>query len=281
MKNVRTGCTVLLLDSPSVCGVHTAGGAPGTRETDLLDPTCMVEKVNAIFLTGGSAFGLAGADGVMKYLAERKIGYKVGGDRVPIVPAAVIYDRQVGKPAAPGPKEGYRACLAADYNLPARRDMGAGCGATVGKFSIKLKPQSSGLGVVVRKFAGNISIAAVVVVNAFGNVIDPKDGSIIAGATDARNNKIPFSSAKIKEMPMANTTIGAIITNALLTKAQAKRVAMAAHDGLAKTIDPAHTLYDGDTLFALSTGNTKTDPNLLGIWAAQITAEAVLKAAGG
>ncbi len=281
MKSARTGCTVLLFDSPSVCGVHTAGGAPGTRETDLLDPTCMVEKVNAIFLTGGSAFGLAGADGVMKYLAERKIGYKVGGDRVPIVPAAVIYDRQVGKPAAPGPKEGYKACLDADYSLPSRRNIGAGCGATVGKFSIKLKPQSAGLGAIVTKFTGNISVAAVVVVNAYGNVINPKDGSVIAGATDARNNKIPFSRAKTREMPMANTTIGAIITNARLTKAQAKRVAMAAHDGLAKTIDPSHTLYDGDTLFAISTGNAKADPNLLGIRAAQTTAEAVLKAVGG
>jgi len=276
-KTAKTGCTVLLFDRPAVCSVHVAGGAPGTRETALLDPSCSNEAVHALLLTGGSAFGLAAADGVMSYLFERGIGFAVGKDRVPIVPAAVIYDRSVGKPSAPGPKEGYKACKKAEYEITNRRDTGAGIGAMVGKFSKKLRPDNGGISVICERI-GNVTMAAVMVVNAVGNVLNPFTGEIIAGATDRNGNKVHFSLGDSGSVPGANTTIGAIVTDASLTKSQASRLAMMAHDGLAKTIYPSHTLHDGDTIFVASTGSKKAELNELGIWAAEISARAVIRA---
>lgn len=281
MKRAQTGCSVLLFDSPAVCSVCVMGGAPGTRETDLLDPARTVEKVHGILLAGGSAFGLAAADGVMRFLAERNIGFAVGKDRVPIVPAAVIYDRGTGKPAAPGSKEGYAACKNAGYRIPAQRNIGAGCGATVGKFSRRFTPDKGGLAVIVERFQKGINMAAVVVVNAYGNVIRPENGAIVAGATDKKGGKVPFKEKYAKGLYRANTTIGAVITDAALTKSDAKRVAIAAHEGLAKTINPSHTMYDGDTLFVASTGKKKADINTLGIRAADIVSKAIIKAVGG
>lgn len=276
-KKSRTGCTVLLFDSPSVCGVHTSGGAPGTRETALLDPTCLIERVNAILLTGGSAFGLAAADGVMRYCAEHNIGYAVGEDIIPIVPAAVIYDRNVGIKTAPTSRDGYNACKKADYISPAAGEIGAAAGATVGMWSERHKPSPGGMSVVVKKF-GELTIGAVMVVNAFGNVVDPATGEVVAGAIDNEGRKVPFGDSRDIRTLAGNTTIGAILIDAALTKAQAKRVAIAAQDGLAKTIHPSHTLYDGDTIFAVSTGIKKADLNSMGIWASETAAEAVLKA---
>lgn len=276
-KTAKTGCTVLLFDRPAVCSAHVQGGAPGTRETALLDPSCSNDGVHALLLTGGSAFGLAAADGVMKYLFERGIGFAVGDDRVPIVPAAVIYDRSVGKPAAPGPKDGYKACKNARYDITNRRDIGAGIGATVGKFSDKLRPDEGGISVVCERIGG-ITMAAVMVVNAVGNILNPFTGEIIAGAADSRGNKIHFSGGESGPIPGANTTIGAIVTNAALTKSQANRIAIMAHDGLAKTIYPSHTIHDGDTIFVASTGSKKAELNDLGIWAAEISARAVIRA---
>lgn len=272
----KTGCTVLLFDAPAVCGVQVTGGAPGTRETDLLDPTCHVNEIHAILLTGGSAFGLAAADGVMRFLAERKIGYAVGTDRVPIVPAAVIYDRATGEPAAPTAKDGYAACQKAAYATRSGA-IGAGCGARVGKFAKNCTPDAGGIGVIVKK-VGDITIAAVMVVNAFGNVIDPASGHIMAGATDKKGNKVPYAGGKTFGLAGSNTIIGAVITDAALTKAYAKRIAMAAHDGLARTVVPAHTMFDGDTIFAASTGEKKADINALIADAAQVTALAILAA---
>ncbi len=272
----KTGCTVLLFDRPAVAGVQVAGGAPGTRETDLLDPACLMNEVHAILLTGGSAFGLAAADGVMRYCAERRIGFAVGSDRVPIVPAAVIYDRATGAAAAPSARDGYAACKKAAY-AAATGAVGAGCGARVGKFSPTLMPDAGGVGFALKK-AGAAHIGAVMVVNAFGNVVDPESGHIVAGATDKKGRKIPYSGEKTYGFGGSNTVIGAVVTNALLTKAQAKRLAMAAHDGLARTVVPSHTMFDGDTLFAASTGGKAADLNALIAAAAQVTAQAILAA---
>ena len=276
-KAAKTGCTVLLFDRPAICSVHIAGGAPGTRETALLDPSFGNDSVHALLLTGGSAFGLAAADGVMKYLFERGIGFAVGDDRVPIVPAAVIYDRSVGKPAAPGPKEGYKACKTAKYDLTSKRDTGAGVGATVGKFSKKLLCDDGGISVICERI-GAVTMGVAMVVNAVGNILNPFTGEILAGATDRNGNKVHFGGEDSGSVSGANTTIGAIVTDAALTKSQAKRIAMMAHDGLAKTIYPSHTLHDGDTIFVASTGNKKAAVNDLGIWAAEVSARAVIRA---
>ncbi|MBI5178035.1 MAG: P1 family peptidase [Nitrospinae bacterium] len=278
LKAARTGCTVLLFDAPAVCGVQVAGGAPGTRDTDMLDPSCLVERVNAILLTGGSAFGLASADGVMKFLAERKTGFKVGDDVVPIVPGAVIYDRRVGKRAAPTAKDGYRACKNAGYSIDDFGAVGAGCGALTGKFSAKLTPGMGGMAAVCLPTPSGALVGAVVVVNPFGNVVDPRTGEIVSGATDKKGMKVPFDGKNIRRSFGENTVIGSVVTDAALTKAQAKRVAMAAHDGIARTVSPAHTLYDGDVLFAASTGKRKADLNIICHWAALAVESAILKA---
>lgn len=281
-KKSMTGCTVLLFDKPAICSVHVAGSAPGTRDTDLLDPTCMVERVDGLLFTGGSAFGLAATDGVMKYFAEQGRGLPVKNDRIPIVPTAVIYDRGVGKPTAPTAKDGYKACENASYSMAGQGGrVGAGCGATVGKFSDKLTPDRGGFSIVCGKLTGEIVVAVFMVVNALGNVIDPETGQAIAGARDKKGNIKTFFSAKaekVESVSGANTTIGAIVTNAALTKSQAKRVAMTAHDGLAKSLNPSHTLYDGDAIFVASTGKKKADLNGLGIISAELSARAVVKA---
>jgi len=277
-KKSMTGCTVLLFDKPSVCSVHVAGGAPGSRETELLDPSCSVQHIHALLLTGGSAFGLSAADGILKYLADRGIGYALGNDRIPIVPGAVIYDRAVGRPSAPGPKDGLSACNKASYDIGKQGKVGAGCGATVGKFSRKLARDRGGLSVLCERFGNGVHIGAVMVVNAVGNVVNPATGEVIAGATDKNGVKHPFMGDMVESIPGGNTTIGAIVTDAKLTKADAKRVAMMAHDGMARAINPSHTLHDGDAVFVVSTGAKEADVNSIGIWAAEITARAVVKA---
>jgi L-aminopeptidase/D-esterase-like protein len=244
----------------------------------MLDPTCLVDKANAILLTGGSAFGLAAADGVMRFLAEKNVGFAVGNDRIPIVPSAVIYDRAVGEATFPSPRDGYKACANADYSASKHGPIGVGCGATVGKFSKKLRPGRGGFGAVCLRMPSGALMGAVVAVNAYGNVINPKNGEIVAGASDKNGKKIHFGTAKISGQPGANTTIGAVVTNASLTKTQAKRMSMAAHDGLARTTLPSHTLYDGDTIYAVSTGGIKCDMVELCAFAAKAVELAVLKA---
>ncbi|MBI3793629.1 MAG: P1 family peptidase [Nitrospinae bacterium] len=277
----KTGCTVLLFDEPSVCSGHVAGGAPGTRDGDMLDPSCLVEKANAIVLTGGSAFGLATADGVMRFLSERGVGFAVGSDRVPIVPAAVIYDRGVGEATYPSAKDGYRACLNAGYSADKSGPIGVGCGATVGKFSKKLRPSPGGFGAVCLRTRAGVYVGAVVAVNAFGNVVDPDGGNLICGAMDKRGKIVSFGSAIVSGRAGENTTIGAVVTNAGLTKSQAKRISMCAHDGLARAVFPCHTIYDGDTIYAVSTGKVRADMVELGAVAVRAVELAVLKAVGG
>ncbi|MBI3582243.1 MAG: P1 family peptidase [Nitrospinae bacterium] len=278
LTSKKTGCTVLLFDSPAVCSGHVAGGAPGTRDGDMLDPSCLVQTVNAILLTGGSAFGLAAADGVMRFLAEKKAGFAVGRDRVPIVPAAVIYDRAVGEASYPAAKDGYRACKAAGYSAAKHGAVGVGCGATVGKFSKKLRPGRGGFGAVCLRMPSGALVGAAVGVNAYGNVVDPKNGEIVAGATDRKGRAVSFWDAEVSGRPGENTAIGAVVTDAFLTKAQARRVAMAAHDGLARTVMPSHTLYDGDAIYAASTGRKKAKMAEICAYAARVVELAVLKA---
>ncbi len=280
-----TGCTVVLTGDGAVCGVDVRGSAPGTRETALLDPVNTVQKVHGIVLSGGSAYGLDTAGGVMQYLEERDIGFPVGGGVVPIVPAAILYDLGVGDfRIRPDRESGYRACQAASEGPVAEGNYGAGAGATVGKMFGAKSAMKSGIGTASYTIE-DIVVGAIVAVNAVGDVIDPSTGKIIAGARNERgfinsaeqikSRKLTGSGAKAGE----NTTIGIVATNIKLTKTEATKVARMAHDGLARSINPVHLTMDGDTIFALSTGRMEY-PNLsqVGALAAEAMAAAVNRA---
>ena len=282
-----TGCTVVLCPDGAVAGVDVRGAAPGTRETELLSPLNAVEQVHAVLLAGGSAFGLDAAGGVMRWLDERGIGVQVGPVRVPIVPAAILFDLWVGDARIrPDAEAGYAACVAASADPPAEGSVGAGAGATVGKlFGIEraMKGGIGGSAVTV----GGVTVAAMVAVNAVGDVVDPHSGAVIAGARTADGRALLGSTKALLrgELPpefgtAGATTIGVIATDARLTKAQATKLAQMAHDGLARSIDPVHTQSDGDTLFALATGASGLTPHLtlLGVMAAEVTARAVVRA---
>ena len=269
----RTGCTVVLCDHPAVAGVDIRGGAPGTIETALLDPAATVQAVNGILLTGGSAFGLAAAAGVLRYLERQGQGFAVGPVRVPIVPGAVIFDLLTGDPAArPGPEAGLAACRAATRE-PEEGAVGAGTGATVAKLAGPAHVRPGGIGIATLA-AGLATVTAIMVTNAVGAILDPTTRTWIAALPRASG---PAAGAALSG---ANTTIGVIVTDALLTKAQAQRVATAAHDGLARAIHPAHTDLDGDTIFCLSVGGEDriaADPTVLQIAAAEATARAIVR----
>ena len=272
-----TGCTVILCRKGAVAGVDVRGGAPGTRETDLLDPVNLVEKVHAVVLAGGSAYGLDAASGVMHYLEENKIGLKTGAAKVPIVPAAILYDLSLGRAdVRPDSAMGYRAAASASSNPPAEGNVGAGAGASVGKMRGKKYAMKSGVGTWSVKLSG-VVIGALVAVNPVGDVVDPKNGKVIAGLRSGTT----LEWMKKKQSPPAvksNTVIGVIATNAKLTKAGATKVAQMAQDGLARAIRPAHTLFDGDTIFALSTGEKKADVSMVGAYAAEVMEQAILRA---
>ncbi len=282
-----TGCTVLLCESGATAGVDVRGAAPGTRETDLLDPRNVIEQVHAVLLAGGSAFGLAAADGVMRWLDERGHGVAVGPVRVPIVPAAVLFDLWLGDASIrPDSAAGYAACEAAGAAAPAQGNVGAGAGATVGKLFGMAHAMKGGIGSASIK-VGAVTVGALVAVNALGDVVDPASGRVIAGARDGDARALMDSMAAIRAgrlpAPLLDgmaTTIGIVATDARLTKAQSARLAAMAHDGLARTIHPAHTLADGDTLFALATGGAGKPGNLmvLGALAAEVAARAVQNA---
>ncbi|TMF42777.1 MAG: P1 family peptidase [Chloroflexi bacterium] len=244
-----TGCTVILCDTPAMGGVDVRGGAPATRETDLLRPMTLVEGVNAIVLTGGSAFGLDAAGGVMLYLEERGIGYDTGVARVPIVPAAAIFDLAFG-PASirPDASAGYRACEQASSEPVAQGTVGAGTGATVGKMAGPDFMTKGGLGSASMLLSDGTLVGAIVVVNAVGDIVDPRAQTVIAGTR--RSDGPDFLAGN----PFGNTTIAVVATNAALTKEQTNKVAQMAHDGMAQAIHPAHTMFDGDTVFALALG---------------------------
>ncbi len=284
-RDAATGCTVILCEEGAIAGVDVRGSAPGTRETDLLRPMNLVEKVQAILLSGGSAFGLDAASGVMRYLEERGFGHPTPVVKVPIVPAAILFDLGIGSSKIrPKAEDGYQACLAATNKEVAEGSVGAGTGATVGKILGMERATKSGLGTASQKLAGDIIVAALIVVNAFGDVIDPKTGNILAGPRDLENKTFLSTVELLKQgyrrrQPLAqNTTIGVVATNARLTKEQVNKLAQMAQVGVARTISPCHTMHDGDTLFALSLGEKITDISLLGAVAAEVVATAIIRA---
>lgn len=287
-----TGCTVILVDGEGVVGgVSQRGGAPGTRETDLLDPLNMVDKVNAVVLSGGSAFGLEAATGTVRWLEERKIGWPVGGSGVvPIVPAAILFDLPFGnKPAIrPTADCGYKAAAAASYAPVAEGNVGAGAGATVGKMGGG-RSMKGGLGSASITLPNGLVVAAIVAVNSVGDVIDPTTGQVVAGVRTEDGTSL----ADVRKMLRAGevgqrarprageaTTIGLVATNARLTKTEVNRVALMADDGFARAIYPSHTTGDGDTVFALATGRWtgQATTTVIGALAAEVMAEAIVRA---
>jgi L-aminopeptidase/D-esterase-like protein len=276
-EEALTGCTVILCRKGAIAGVDVRGGAPGTRETDLLNPVNLVEKVHAVVLAGGSAFGLEAATGVMRYLEEQQIGFGTSAAKVPIVPSAILYDLSLGRAdVRPDSAMGYHAAASASSKAPAEGNVGAGMGASVGKMRGMKYAMKAGVGTWSTNI-NSVLIGALVAVNAIGDVIDPKNGKVLAGLRSGetlawmkRNEPRPPSKS--------NTVIGVIATNAQLTKAQATKVAQMAHDGLARAIRPAHTMFDGDTIFALATGEQKADVSTVGAFAAEVMTEAILRA---
>ena len=244
-----TGCTVILCDIPAVGGVDVRGSAPATRETDLLRPMNLVDEVNAVVLTGGSAYGLDAASGVMRYLEEHDIGYHTGVARVPIVPAAAIFDLAFGSSTVrPDAAAGYRACEKATAEPISQGNTGAGAGATVGKMAGPSFMMKGGLGSASTQLSDGTLVGVLVVVNAVGDVIDPQTQRVVAGARNQAGEDLFATN------PFGNTTIAVVATNASLTKEQVNKVAQMGHDGLAQAIRPAHTMFDGDAIFALALG---------------------------
>jgi L-aminopeptidase/D-esterase-like protein len=281
-----TGCTVVLTGTAgAVAGVDVRGAAPATRETDLLNPVNLVQVAHAIVLSGGSAFGLDAASGVMRYLEENKIGFPFGRAFVPIVPAAALFDLSVGDGRIrPGADCGYRAAGAASASAVQEGTVGAGAGATVGKAGGMERAMKGGVGTWSITMPDGLIVAALVVTNGMGDVVDPANGQVVAGVRTADGKS--FADARrllrtgaIKFRSAENTTLGIVATNAVLTKTEAKRVSEMAHDGYARAIVPIHTPVDGDTIFTLATG-TKTgaaDAGLVGVLAADVMAEAILR----
>jgi len=285
-----TGCTVMLCEAGATAGVDVRGSAPGTRETDLLSPINQVQQVNAIVLSGGSAYGLDTATGVMRYLEERNAGYKIGKlGVVPIVPAAILMDLGVGNfKIRPNAESGYKACLAATSGPVAEGCVGAGAGATIGKMFGGAFSMKSGLGTASVKIGDTgIVVGAIVAVNAVGDVVNPQTGKVVAGARSEDGKGYRDSMAammsgyRVVVQPAANTTIGVVATNAKFTKTQMTKIAQMAHDGYARAINPVHTMGDGDTIFSMSTGTTDVtaDVSAIGAIAATVMSRAIVRAA--
>ncbi len=276
----RTGCTVILCPAGATAGIDVRGAAPGTRETESIRPGRLVQKAHAVLLTGGSAFGLDAAGGVVQYLEEKDVGFPAGVVRVPIVPAAVIFDLSVGDAKVrPDRQMGYQACLNATNEPVAMGNVGAGTGATVGK-APGVTPSLGGVGSACKHLDTGLIVSALIVVNALGNVVNPTTGEIIAGGKE--NGDFVDITERLLDaniVPGTNTTIGVVATNATLSGAEATRVAEMAHDGLARAVRPSHTMFDGDVLFTLATGaHTGSSVNSIGILAAEVVAEAIVAA---
>ncbi|HEY3209608.1 MAG TPA: P1 family peptidase [Actinomycetota bacterium] len=268
-----TGCTVVLCPPGTVGSGEVRGGAPGTRETDLLRPGTLVQEINAVLLTGGSAFGLAAADGVMRFLEERGVGFDTRVARVPIVPAAVLFDLGVGDPEArPGAAEGYEACAAAGQEVR-EGNVGAGTGATVAKLYGAQRAVKGGLGTTSRQ-EGDVVVGALAAVNAFGEVVDA-NGEVLAGARPGEAAEQDAGETGDESPGPTNTTLVVVATNAKLSKERANLLARAAHDGIFGAIQPAHTMWDGDTVFALATGEVEADQRSLEELATQAVTEAI------
>ena len=295
-EETLTGCTVVLCRKGAVGGVDVRGGAPGTRETDLLSPLNLVQKVHAVVLAGGSAFGLDAASGVMRYLEEHKIGFNVGVAKVPIVPSAILFDLAVGRAdRRPDAEMGYQAAASASKAAPREGNAGAGTGAAVGRILGAGSAMKSGLGTASLDAGGGVVVGALVAVNAFGDVIDPQNGQSLAGARSHKSKSLQIEepgyfadTLKVMKSLMgrtvmllttrSNTVIGVVATNAKFDKAGANKIAQMAHDGLARAIRPAHTMLDGDTIFALSTGGRAADVSTVGAYAAEAIAQAIVRA---
>jgi L-aminopeptidase/D-esterase-like protein len=288
-REAMTGCTVVLCPKKgAVGGVDQRGGAPGTRETDLLRPMHMVERVNAVLLSGGSAFGLEAAGGVVRWLEERDMGFDAGVARVPIVPAAILFDLGVGDASVrPDATMGYATCEAATDGPLAQGRTGVGTGCTVGKVLGQGQASKGGVGTSSVDLGGGVVVGALVAVNAFGDVIDPQSGEILAGARALVGSGFADTLTTMKGLidktilrfaEGSHSVIGVVATNARLTKEETNKVAQMAHDGLARAVRPAHTMFDGDTLFALATGQKDADVNLVGAYAAEVVAGAIVRA---
>lgn len=281
--NGLTGCTVVICEEGVTCGVDVRGGAPGTRETDLLDPINMIQKVHAVVLSGGSAFGLESTCGVSKYLEEKNIGFDVGVAKVPIVTGAVLFDLPVGDPKCrPDIKMGYEACLAASDKELKQGNYGAGCGATIGKIKGPNFAMKGGIGSYSIKLPNGLVVSALIAVNAFGDVYE--DGKVIAGVLNDEKDKVLNTYEIMKNgftkggFSIDNTTIGIVATNAKLDKAGCKKVSQMAHNGYAKSIFPIHTPHDGDTIFTMATGEIEADITLLGSLATEVVQKSVINA---
>jgi L-aminopeptidase/D-esterase-like protein len=291
-----TGCTVVLCEAGAVGGVDQRGGAPGTRETDAMHPMHLVQNVHAVMLAGGSAFGLDAATGAVRYLEERGVGFNVQVAKVPIVPSAILFDLGIGRAdVRPDANMGYKACQNASSERPAEGNVGAGAGATVGKILGMGQAMKSGIGTASMAIGGGVVVGAIMAVNAFGDVIDPDSGQIIAGARPLHKGPLnvggkgPFADTLMVMKTLAgralagfssrgNTVIGVVATNARLNKEQVTKVAQMAQDGVARTIRPAHTMLDGDTIFTLASGERRADVNIIGAYAAEVVAQAILRA---
>ncbi|SEA64562.1 L-aminopeptidase/D-esterase [Thalassobacillus cyri] len=285
-QEAATGCSVVICEQGAVGGVDVRGGAPGTRETDLLRSENLVESVHAIFLAGGSAFGLAAGSGIMDFLEEKGIGFDTGAGRVPIVPGAILYDLQVGdSKRRPDHLMGYEACMDAyDSHEIKTGNFGAGTGTSIGKVLGPEQAMKGGIGSYALQ-AADIQIGALVAVNSFGDILDPETGKLIAGVYEKDSLELlSTENILINQIKTAdanrfsgNTSIGVIMTNAKLSKAQANKIASIAHDGFARTMRPSHTLIDGDSLFLMATGEVEADVNTMGLLAAKVVEQAVLR----
>jgi L-aminopeptidase/D-esterase-like protein len=280
-----TGCTVIIAENGATAGVDVRGGAPGTRETDLLRPVNLVQKIHAVLLTGGSAFGLDAAAGVMQYLEERGIGFDMQVARIPIVCAAVLFDLAIGDAGIrPDKAMGYQACLSCGRESSGQGNIGAGTGALVGKILGMQYAMKGGLGDFAVQLE-DIQIGAMVAVNCLGDVVDSNSGKTLAGLLGKDRKSVMDTEKEMirshlqPHKPIAgNTTIGVVVTNVKLNKTEATRLATVCQNGIARSIRPAHTQYDGDTIFVLSTGNAESDINLLGVLGVQVVEKAITSA---
>lgn len=278
-KKALTGCTVVLCRKGAVAGVDVRGGAPGTRETDLLSAGNMVQKVHAVLLAGGSAYGLDAASGVMRYLEEKRVGFQTREALVPIVPSAILYDLDLGSSKIrPDAKMGYQACLNASRAETAEGVVGAGTGASVGKMMGHAQAMKSGIGSASIHLGRGIIVGAIAAVNALGDVYNPNTGEFVAGIRTHRKTLDWLRMASRLPVIRKNTVIGAVAVNANFSKADMQRVAQMAHDGMARAIRPVHTQYDGDTIFALATGGKRADLSTVGAFAAEAFAMAIVRA---
>jgi L-aminopeptidase/D-esterase-like protein len=296
-QEALTGCTIVLCEDGAIGGIDQCGGAPGTRETDLLRPMHHVQKVHAVLLSGGSAYGLDAASGVMRYLEERGVGFDTQVAKVPIVPAAILFDLAIGRAdVRPDAAMGYAACQNASSDRPMEGNAGAGMGATAGKILGFAGAMKAGVGTASVDLGGGVVVGAIIAANPLGDILDPESGAILAGTRPAKVGPVrvggdgPFANtlevmkgmvgkAAMRFASRGNTIIGVVATNAGLSKEEANKMAQMAQSGVARAVRPAHTMFDGDTIFALSTGNKKVDVNLIGAYAAEVVAQAIASGA--